>query len=251
MLRGTRIAVVVPAYHEARLAGRTLRAMPAYVDLVVVVDDASTDGTADAARAVADPRVEVVRHPVNRGVGAAIATGYRVALERGCDLVAVMAGDAQMHPDDLEPLVAGLEASGADYAKGDRLAWPDVSSRMPRLRLAGNRVLSALTRLATGTPVRDSQCGYTVITANAIRALPLGRLWPRYGYPNDLLGMLGDAGLLAVDVPVRPVYADERSGIGFRHALFVIPYVLLRVVARRVVTRTTALLLPTEATGPR
>jgi glycosyltransferase involved in cell wall biosynthesis len=233
VLGGAQIAVLVPAYNEALLIERTLRSIPAYVDRVWVIDDGSSDGTADVACAVDDGRVEVVRHPSNRGVGAALGTGYRFALAAGVDAVAVMAGDAQMHPDDLLALLGPVLSGEVDYAKGDRLSHPEVRARMPWTRLLGNCALSVLTRAAIGLSVRDSQCGYTVLSRRALERLPLHALWRGYGYPNDLLGWLHGAGAIICDVTVRPVYADERSGIGLRHALVVIPFVLLRVLLRR------------------
>lgn len=234
MLAGAQIAVLVPAYNEALLIERTLRSIPAYVDRVWVIDDGSADGTAAVACAFGDPRVEVVRHVRNRGVGAALGTGYGFALAAGMDAVAVMAGDAQMHPDDLLALLAPVLNGEVDYAKGDRLSHPEVRARMPWTRLLGNCALSVLTRAAIGLSVRDSQCGYTVLGRRALERLPLYALWRGYGYPNDMLGWLHAAGATIRDVTVRPVYADERSGIGLRHALLVIPFVLLRVTLRRV-----------------
>jgi glycosyltransferase involved in cell wall biosynthesis len=233
VLHDAQITVVVPAYNEALHIGRTLHGIPAFVDRIVVVDDGSGDGTAAAVLGVGDPRVDLVRHPHNRGVGAALKTGYLRALAAGADVAVVMAGDDQMHPDDLRALLEPVLRGETDYAKGDRLSHPDVRRRMPRARLLGNRLLSALTRLATGLRIQDSQCGYTAITRRALERLPLSTLWDGYGYPNDLLGMLRAAGARVRDVMVRPVYASEQSGIGLRHALLVIPFVLLRVAARR------------------
>ncbi len=233
MFEGARVAVVVPAYNEARLIARTLGRVPGFVDVVVVVDDGSRDDTAAQAFGVGDPRVVVVAHPANRGVGAAIASGYRAAFRAGAEVAVVMAGDAQMDPADLPALLAPVLRGEADYAKGDRLSHPRAHAAMPLARFVGNHALSALTRLATGLPVRDAQCGYTALSRDAADRLALGALWPRYGYPNDLLGRAAAAGLRVRDVTVRPVYADETSGIGLRHALFVVPFVLARVVARR------------------
>jgi glycosyltransferase involved in cell wall biosynthesis len=227
------VAVVVPAYNERRLIGRTLAQVPGFVSLIVVVDDASGDGTAAAALAAGDPRVILVRHARNRGVGAAIASGYACAFARGAEVCAVMAGDAQMDPADLAQVVAPVLRGEADYVKGDRLSFPDARRRMPWTRWLGNHALSLLTRLATGTQVRDSQCGYTALSRRAAALLPLDELWPRYGYPNDLLGMLAERGLRVREVTVRPVYADEASGVGLRHALGVVPFVLGRVLWRR------------------
>ncbi len=226
VLFGLSVAVIVPAFREGRLVARMLGRLPAGVDGVYVVDDASPDGTRAAVASVADPRVRCLVHATNRGVGAAIATGYHAALRDGHDVLVVMAGDDQMHPDDMPPLVAAV-ASGADYAKGNRFVHSEAR-RMPFARRLAGSLLSAATRLATGLQVSDCQCGFTALGASAARRLPLDELWPRYGYPNDLLGMLAARGLAVVEVPVRPVYADEQSGVRPWHALGV-----LWVVARR------------------
>jgi len=234
MRQGARIAVVVPAYNEARHIAATLASVPSYVDDVVVVDDASTDDTSARALAFGDARVRVVRHAHNRGVGGALKTGYGAAFAAGADAVAVMAGDAQMHADDLPALLAPVLSGEADYAKGDRLSHAEVRARMPLARWLGNHALSLLTRLCTGVRTRDSQCGYTVLGRKAAARLELDMLWDGYGYPNDLIAALGRKGLVVRDVVVRPVYADEVSGIGLRHALIVIPFLLARALARRV-----------------
>jgi glycosyltransferase involved in cell wall biosynthesis len=231
MLDGARIAVIVPAYREERLIARMLSRVPAAVDTVIVVDDASPDGTRQAALDIPDPRVRCVSHAVNRGVGAAIASGYRAALEGGNDVLVVMAGDDQMHPDDLSPLVRAV-LGGADYAKGNRFRHAEAR-RMPLARRVAGEVLSAATRLATGLTVSDTQCGYTALSAHAARALPLEELWPRYGYPNDLLGMLAARGLSVTEVPVRPVYADERSGVRPWHAATVLGVIVRRAFRER------------------
>lgn len=221
MLEGARIAVVVPAHDESPLIRQVLVTMPSFVDLVVVVDDASGDDTALVAQAHPDPRVQVVRHAVNRGVGAAIATGYRLALDDGVHVVAVMAGDGQMDPADLPNVLRPLLDRAADYVKGVRLGHPDAV-RMPPVRRLGTRVFGWATRHALGLPsLSDSQCGYTAISAEAIRRLDLQRLWPRFGYPNDLLCQLRLRNLRIAEVPVRPVYGTERSELKPRHALVI------------------------------
>lgn len=227
MRHGARVAIIVPAYREARLIGRTLRSIPAYVDQVHVVDDGSDDDTSGAAGAVGDARVRVWRHESNRGVGAAIATGYRAALAEQADVAAVMAGDAQMHPDDLPALLDAVSSGSCDYAKGNRFLHAEVR-KMPLARRAAGKALAALTRGAFGVDIDDSQCGYTAISAAALRKLELDDLWPRFGYPNDLLGMLARESLSVKDVPVRPIYADERSGVRPWHALSI-----AGIIARR------------------
>jgi glycosyltransferase involved in cell wall biosynthesis len=227
MWDGARVAVIVPAYQEERIIERMLRKLPPYLDHIYVVDDASSDATAARAAAVGDPRVRVLRHARNRGVGAAIGTGYQQALADDAQLLVVMAADDQMDPADLPPLLERVWQGGADYAKGNRFEHREAR-RMPLLRRLGSRVLSQLTRWATALEVSDTQCGYTVLSARAARGLPLSQLWPRYGYPNDLLGMLAAAGCRVVEEPVRPVYADERSGLRPYHMLVVSAVIVRR-----------------------
>jgi dolichol-phosphate mannosyltransferase len=227
MWRGAKVAVIVPAYQEERIIGRMLGKLPPCVDQIYVVDDASTDGTAAQARGLGDPRITLLRHRENRGVGAAIVTGYERALADGSDLLVVMAADDQMDPDDLPPLLDAVRGGVADYAKGNRFIHPDVV-RMPRRRRLGSMFLSALTRSATSLQVDDCQCGFTVLTASAARRLPLSEMWPGYGYPNDILGMLADAGCEVAEVPVRAVYADEESGLRLHHV-----FTIAAVIARR------------------
>jgi glycosyltransferase involved in cell wall biosynthesis len=227
MLDQHRIAVVIPAYREARLIGRTIRGVPSYVDAIFVVDDQSDDATAQVAQAEDDPRVVVLRHLRNRGVGAAIVSGYRAAASAHHDVIAVMAGDNQMHPDDLHAVLEPVLSGAADYVKGNRFVHPEVR-RMPLQRRLGGRLLSWATRRATGLDVGDCQCGFTAIARSAVERLPLDTLWPRFGYPNDLLGMLAERQMRVREVPVRPVYADETSGIRAFHVL-----TILGIIARR------------------
>ena len=220
MLKGKRIGVVVPAHNEEKLIGRVIETMPDFVDRIYVVDDCSQDGTCDRVRsylsqASFNGRLELIRHTANRGVGAAIVTGYRKAAEEGMDVVAVMAGDAQMDPAELERVVGPVVRDEADYVKGNRLFTGEAWQLIPKYRYLGNATLSLLTKIASGYwHVADSQTGYTAISAEAIRLLPLEKLYPRYGCPNHLLVMLNVYNFRVKDVPVTPVYnIGERSGI--------------------------------------
>lgn len=233
MYRSLRVAVVIPAYNEARAIGATVAGIPELVDRVLVVDDCSRDATAELARAAAAPhaeRCQVIRHAENRGVGAAISTGYRHALTDQCDVVAVMAGDGQMDPADLPRVLDPIADGRADYVKGNRFLHPEIWTAMPPSRIVGNLALSAATRITSGyRHIFDSQCGYTAVHRRVLAEIDLDALFPRYGYPNDLLSRLAIAGARVVDVPVRPIYGPHwKSGINLRTAVHPIPWVLLR-----------------------
>lgn len=235
MYRGLTIAVVVPAFNEAEAIASTVRTIPSWVDRVVVVDDASRDATARLARRARRRAIDVVRHPANRGVGAAIVTGYRRVLALGLDVAVVMAGDGQMDPADLPALLDPIADGRAAYVKGNRFRHPDVWREMPALRLTGNVLLSLATKAVSGYwRLFDSQCGYTAIARPALAALDLDRLFPRYGYPNDLLARLHAAGIAAADVPVRPIYGPRwKSGIRLWTVIHPITWVLARALAHR------------------
>ena len=194
----------------------------------------------------------MLRHQANRGVGAAILTGYERALALGADVAAVMAGDGQMDPADLPRLLDPIAAGRADYVKGNRFVDGTVWRVMPPARVVGNVVLSLITRVTSGYwHLFDSQCGYTAASRAALEAVELEDLFPRYGYPNDLLARLGAAGMRVVDVPVRPIYGPSwRSGISIATVVHPISLVLARSLARRLLVRARRPLLPSRsATG--
>ena len=230
MLEGKRVAVVVPAFDEERLIGTTLSGIPAFVDRILVIDDASRDETAERARASGDPRVEVVSHERNQGVGAAILTGYRRALEEGIDVTCVMAGDNQMDPADLEAIAGPVARGEVDYAKANRLFTGRAWELMPHTRYLGNAVLSLLTKIASGYwHVADSQSGYTAIGHSTLELLDLDRIYARYGFPNDMLVHLNVVNARVRDVPSHPVYGvGETSGIRLRRVIPSISWLLTK-----------------------
>jgi len=230
------IAVVVPAYNEQRLIGRVIETMPGFVDRVYVVDDCSSDGTCERVEAFlcdgSSRKTDVclLRHLENQGVGAAIVTGYKQAIADSIDVVVVMAGDAQMDPDDLPRVIEPVVRDEADYVKGNRLFTGEAWERIPRYRYLGNAVLSLLTKIASGYwHVADSQTGYTAISSEALHLLPLDKLYKRYGYPNHLLVMLNIYNFRVADVPVRPVYnIGEKSGIRLHKVIPRMSWLLLK-----------------------
>ena len=220
MLENKRIGVVVPAYNEEKLIGRVIETMPDYVDRIYVIDDCSNDETNAKVQSyfnkpLMNGRLELITHETNKGVGASIVTGYRKASEEEIDIVAVMAGDAQMDPMDLKKVLSPIIEGTSDYVKGNRLFTGEAWSMIPKHRYMGNAFLSLLTKIASGYwHVADSQTGFTAISTDTLRLLPLDKLYPRYGYPNQLLVTLNVYGLRVVDVSIKPVYnIGERSGI--------------------------------------
>jgi glycosyltransferase involved in cell wall biosynthesis len=230
MIDGKRVAVVVPAHDEEALISETLAGIPEFVDRVYVVDDNSSDGTAAKAGEAGDPRVQVISHDANEGVGAAIVTGYRRSLDEGIDVTAVMAADGQMDPSDLETLTGAVARGDVDYAKANRLFTGQAWQLMPRYRYLGNAVLSMLTKIASGYwHVADSQSGYTAISRETLERLDLDRIYRRYGFPNDMLVHLNVWNARVRDYPSRPIYGvGERSGIRLWRVIPTIAWLLVK-----------------------
>lgn len=218
MFEGAQVAVVIPCYNEGHLVGRVIETMPDFVDRLYLVDDQSSDDTAEVIQryAEADPeRIRFIAHAVNQGVGGAIASGYKAALADRMDVTAVMAGDAQMDPADLSAIVAPVARGECDYTKGNRLFTGDAWKIIPRVRYLGNSMISLLTKIASGYwHVADSQSGYTAIGLKALETIDWDKMYKRYGQPNDLLVRLNIHSFRVRDVTVRPIYGvGERSGI--------------------------------------
>ena len=238
MYKGLHVAVVVRAFNEERLIGRTLAGIPEFVDLVVVVDDASTDSTADRVSEFDDPRVHLLRHIANTGVGGATCDGHRWALEKGADVVVVMDGDDQMDSSHLPSLLAPIAEDGVQFTKANRFGNMTTFHGMPPIRLLGNVTLSFLTKAASGYwNLFDPQNGYTAIHRAALERLDLDRLARGYSFENDLLISLNILGVRARDVPVPAIYADEVSHLHIRREAPRLAALMFRGFWRRMILK--------------
>jgi dolichol-phosphate mannosyltransferase len=229
MYRQKHVTVVIPAYNVERFVGAVLKSIPDFVDQVIVVDDAATDDTAGVLRGVTDPRVAVVRHPVNQGVGGAMISGFKLALERGTDVVVKMDGDGQMDPRYLPALLDPVLSGACDYAKGNRFLESEHLAQMPTVRLLGNFALTFLTKLVSGYwNVFDPQNGFVAIDAAMLRRLPLDRLVRRYFFENDMLIHLNIFHARVRDVPIPARYGEEHSSMRLSQILVTFPVHLAR-----------------------
>jgi glycosyltransferase involved in cell wall biosynthesis len=212
------LAVVIPCYRVKRQILGVLAAMPAVVERIYVVDDACPEGSGTAVEdGCRDPRVRVLRHERNQGVGGATLTGYRAALDAGATIVARIDGDGQMDPALLPRLVRPIEDGDADYAKGNRFFDLEALAAMPRLRLVGNSILSFASKLSSGYwNVMDPTNGMTAIHADVLRQLPFEKLARGYFFESDLLFRLGTIRAVVCDVPMPARYGDESSSLVVR-----------------------------------
>lgn len=215
------IAVVVPCYRaRAQVLGVLARIGPE-CRAIFVVDDACPEESGKWVEAQCrDPRVRVLYHPENRGVGGATITGYRAALAAGAEILVKLDADGQMDPALIPTLVAPIRVGEADYAKGNRFFELDGLGAMPGVRLFGNSMLSFLSKLSSGYwEIFDPTNGFTALHAAVARHLPWDKVAQRYFFESDLLFRLGALRAVVADVPMRAVYGDERSSLSVRRAL--------------------------------
>ncbi|MFT6746955.1 MAG: glycosyltransferase involved in cell wall biosynthesis [Glaciecola sp.] len=234
MLKGKKIAVVVPAFNEEKLILKVLSTIPKFVDEIVVVDDCSTDGTAavvQKAVSISDTgsqsaRITLIKHEKNLGVGGAISSGYQWCKDISIDCTAVMAADGQMDPNELASICEPVVNEKVDYVKGNRLMHKSAWTVIPKLRYFGNSILSLLTKVASGYwRIYDTQTGYTAISLEALGAFDISKLYKNYGVPNDLLVKLNMANCTIREIGIRPIYnVGEQSNMNF---LKVIPRISL------------------------
>ena len=218
MYKDHTVAVVVPAYNEELLIRETLCSVPDFVDRIFVVNDASKDNTqqiiGDLCRN--DPRIMPIVHAENSGVGAAIVSGYRQSLLETIDITVVMAGDNQMDPVVMPSLIDPIIQNKADYTKGNRLLSPEYRKGMSQWRFFGNTILTFMTKFSSGYwKLMDPQNGYTAISRKALERINLDRIYPRYGYCNDLLVHLNVFGFRVMDIEMPARYGREQSKIRY------------------------------------
>ena len=230
-----RVAVVIPAYRAAESISNVVKGIPAWVDTIYVVDDASPDETRARVRAMADPRVRLLVHETNRGVGGAMVTGYRQALRDGMDICVKMDADDQMDPAYLPALIEALVSGRADYAKGNRFHDTKALREMPFIRKVGNAGLSFLIKAASGQwHVFDPTNGYTAIHRAALDALDLAKLHPRYFFESSMLIMLRRIAAVVEDVPMPARYGVTPSHLSVGRTVLEFPWLLLRHGLRRI-----------------
>ena len=217
MYENKKVCVVVPAHNEETQIQNVVQTMPEYVDAVVIVDDASSDQTVKVVEQEMQrvPKLYLIKHAENQGVGGAIASGYKWARDHAMDVTAVMAGDGQMAPEDLVTIITPVVRGEVDYAKGNRLFFGDAWKMIPHYRYLGNSFLSLLTKISSGYwHVADSQSGYTAISLIALQRIDPDSIYKYYGMPNDLLIKLNQHDFPVCDVNIKPVYnVGEKSGI--------------------------------------
>ena len=236
-LESYKIAIIIPAYRVERDIENVLAGLPAYIKHIIIVDDSSPDSTADLVAALAqkDIRLTLIRHSQNQGVGGAMISGFRKAMELGAQIAVKLDGDGQMDAAHIPALVTPLIHGKADYVKGNRFRDFVSLQKMPFIRRVGNLGLSFLTMVATGYwNIFDPTNGFFAIRTEILDQLPLEKIDKRYFFETSMLANLYLINAFVMDVPIPARYGNETSHLSIRRSLFEFPIKLLRTFLRRI-----------------
>lgn len=236
MYRGKTIAVVCPAYNEEFLIADTINSIPDFVDKLYVVNDGSTDKTAEIIESLSNDRLCCINHGKNKGVGAAISSGYKQAIMDNLDIAVVMAGDHQMDPSYLPALLTPIIEGKADYVKGNRVIMRHYRQGMTKFRTLGNWLLKWLTKIASGNyEINDPQDGYTAISIDALKKMDVENIYPYYGYCNDIIIKLTALKCRIIEVPRPYTFTNDAiSKIKYHRYIPKVSWLLLKAFLNRI-----------------
>lgn len=229
-------AVVIPCYKASRHVLDVISQIGSEVARIYVVDDCCPEASGKLIiRKCQDPRVRVLTHDVNQGVGGAVMTGYRAAIDDGMQILVKVDADGQMDPRLIPLFIAPILAGEADYAKGNRFYYLESLNSMPAIRLIGNAVLSLMAKLSTGYwDLFDPTNGYTAIHANVAKHLPFPKISRRYFFETDILFRLNTLRAVVVDIPMEAVYAGEVSNLRIGDVMGEFAYKHIRNMCKRI-----------------
>jgi len=240
MFNNQKIAVVIPAYKATAHLEQVIKGLPEIVDHIIVVDDKCPQNSGKIALNLQreDQRIIVIFHNENQGVGGAVVTGYKKALELDCDVVVKMDSDDQMDASYLPDLIKPLVEKQADYAKGNRFVDFKALRSMPGLRLFGNSILSFLVKACSGYwNMMDPTNGYTAISKCALQKINLDKVSKRFFFETDMLIRLNIQNTIVKDVPIPARYGNEKSTLSIRSTLFRFPFLLIKGLTKRFILK--------------
>jgi len=229
------IAVVLPAYNVKSHIENVVKAMPLFVNNIIVVDDKCPQETGSFIEELNLDKVTVIFHKHNKGVGGAVVTGYKKALELNSDIVVKVDGDGQMNPANISKLIQPIIDNKADYTKGNRFVDLKALKQMPKVRLFGNSVLSFLVKVSSGYwDIMDPTNGFTAISKDTILGLELEKLSKRFFFESDMLINLNIQNCVVKDVSISAKYEDEESSLSVTKVLFDFPSKLFKGLLKRI-----------------
>ena len=216
-----KIGVVIPCFQETAQILDVIKDIGPEVNNIIVVDDACPDKTGEFVEThCADPRVQVLTHEKNTGVGGATMSGYKRAIKVGCEIIVKVDGDGQMDPSLIPILIAPIQRGTADYVKGNRFYNLDGLNEMPGVRILGNLVLSFASKISSGYwNIFDPTNGFTAIHIDAALNLPLEKIDKGFFFESDMLYHLNMLRAVVIDVPMSARYGDEESSLKIQNII--------------------------------
>lgn len=229
------ISVVIPSYKVSKHILNVINDMPQFINHIIIVDDKCPQNSGKIAETSSDNRIIVCYHEKNLGVGGAVITGYKKALELDADIVIKIDGDGQMDVSYMQKLIRPIIDGKADYAKGNRFTDFKALRQMPKIRLFGNSGLSFLVKASSGYwNMMDPTNGYTAINKYALEELDLDNLAKRYFFESDMLINLNIENAVVVDVEIPAKYGNEESSLSVTKTLFGFPPKLFKGLCKRI-----------------
>jgi dolichol-phosphate mannosyltransferase len=231
-----KVAVIIPAFKVKSKILEVVNSIGPEVDIIIVVDDACPELSGQYVQdRITDPRVIVTRHEANRGVGGAVKTGYKRALELGSEIVVKIDGDGQMDSSRIADLITPILTNQSDYTKGNRFFEIEAVQQMPKVRILGNLGLSFMTKFSTGQwHIFDPTNGFTAIRGSILKKLKLEKIDNRYFFESDMLFRLNLIQARVCDVPLAAIYGDEKSNLSIKRVLFEFPAKHMRNYMKRI-----------------
>ncbi|MFM8370829.1 MAG: glycosyltransferase family 2 protein [Bacteroidota bacterium] len=238
--KANKIAVVIPCYNVAPHITGVIQGIPDYISWIIAVEDCSKDDTADILERLqaGNPRLILLKHQENQGVGGAMLSGYQKSLELGADVIVKLDGDGQMDPANIEPLIRPILRGKAEFTKGNRFRDFRALRAMPLGRRIGNLGLSFIIKAASGYwNIFDPTNGFTAIKNETLAALDFSKIHKRYYFETSMLQELYFVNAVVEDVPMKARYGDEISGLSATRTLFEFPPKLLLAFFRRLLLK--------------
>ena len=229
------IAVIIPAFKVENKINNVINNIPEFISTIIVINDASPDRTKDILAQISDPRLIVLEHEENMGVGGAMITGYNFAASIGVDIMVKMDGDDQMDPAQIENLITPLLNNEADFTKGNRFLHQTQLKKMPLIRRIGNLILTFFVKASSGYwQIFDPTNGFTAMHVNIWKQLNHSRIAFDYFFESSLLIELRYINSVIQDIYIPARYQDETSSLSIRKVLFTFPRKLFNAMMRRI-----------------
>lgn len=230
------VAAVIPAFKVKSNILDVISSIGPEVEVIIVVDDACPEHSGQHVQdRITDPRVTVIFHDINQGVGGAVKTGYKRALELGSEIVIKIDGDGQMDSSKIADLITPILTNQSDYTKGNRFFEIEAVQQMPKLRILGNLGLSFMTKFSTGQwHIFDPTNGFTAIRGSTLKKLKLEKIDNRYFFESDILFRLNLIQARVSDVSLPAIYGEEKSNLKIERVLFEFPLKHMRNYLKRI-----------------